>query len=224
MQRSKIEWTDYSLNPVRGLCPVDCKDNQGKSYCYARKLYRRFKWEEEIDWCPRVFRELDKLKPGSRIFIGSTMELFGPWVKDIWMQLTFEEVVLHPDLTFIFLTKCPERLLPWSPYPSNVHIGVSVTNQEMFEKAMKYLPYISAKVKFLSIEPMLSRILTTPGQLQRYIGLIILGSQTQPMRQPGRAWVQDIIAAADQAGVPVFVKEPMATAFGIQRKEFPQEG
>lgn len=36
MPKSKIEWTDYSINPIKGLCPVACKDNQGKSYCYAR--------------------------------------------------------------------------------------------------------------------------------------------------------------------------------------------
>jgi len=27
MQRTRIEWCDYTVNPVKGLCPVDCKDN-----------------------------------------------------------------------------------------------------------------------------------------------------------------------------------------------------
>lgn len=30
MQKTKIPWADYTINPVKGLCPMAC------SYCYAR--------------------------------------------------------------------------------------------------------------------------------------------------------------------------------------------
>ncbi len=36
MNHTKIEWCDYTINPVKGLCPMACKDNQDKEYCYAR--------------------------------------------------------------------------------------------------------------------------------------------------------------------------------------------
>ena len=52
MSKSRIEWLrdpitgkqGFSINPVKGLCPVACKDNDGKEYCYARRMYKRFKW------------------------------------------------------------------------------------------------------------------------------------------------------------------------------------
>jgi DNA repair photolyase len=42
MTQTMIEWADYTLNPIKGLCKYAC------SYCYARKMYKRFKWNEEI--------------------------------------------------------------------------------------------------------------------------------------------------------------------------------
>ena len=45
-----IEWCrnadgtpGYTLNPVKGMCPVDCKNQDGKPYCYARRIYRWLK-------------------------------------------------------------------------------------------------------------------------------------------------------------------------------------
>jgi protein gp37 len=79
MQKSKIEWTDYTINPVKGLCPVAC------SYCYARRMYKRFKWDETIRMLEKPFG--DKFyKPGDRVFVGSTMDLFGDWIKPDWLK------------------------------------------------------------------------------------------------------------------------------------------
>lgn len=47
MNKTKIPWCDYTINPVKGICPMHCKDNLGKEYCYAARpngLYKRFKW------------------------------------------------------------------------------------------------------------------------------------------------------------------------------------
>ncbi|MDP2682433.1 MAG: hypothetical protein Q8P28_06460, partial [Deltaproteobacteria bacterium] len=38
------------------------------------------------------------------------------------------------------------------------------------------------------------------------INLIIIGAQTRPTVLPKIAWVREIVAAADQAGIPVFLK------------------
>jgi protein gp37 len=53
------------------------------------------------------------------------------------------------------------------------------------------------------------------------INWLIIGSQTQPVRHPPREWVDEIITAAYNANIPVFVKEPMASHFNIHRQEFP---
>lgn len=226
---TKIEWLrsddgrpGYTINPIKGLCPVDCKDNQGKSYCYARRMYKRFKWDTEIEWCPRVFRELDKLQSGSRVFIGSTVELFGAWVKEVWLKLIFEEIVLHPNLTFIFLTKQPQNLIKWSPFPDNCWVGVSVPHAyddtpighfEAFQR-ISQLGKIKATVKFVSFEPLLESIASEfefglDLSLKAYgINWVIIGAQTPYSKKtaPRIEWVKEIVEAAEETCTPVFLK------------------
>jgi len=153
MSKTKIPWADYTINPVKGLCPMAC------SYCYARRMYKRFKWNPEIRYNSLEWYKVSKIKQPSRIFVGSTIELFGDWIDEIWFQSILGFTLIYPQHTFIFLTKCPENLSRWSPFPENCYIGASVTNQKMYENAVKYLQQVDAKVKFLSFEPLLNHIL-----------------------------------------------------------------
>ncbi len=218
MNKTKIPWCDYTLNPVKGLCPMAC------SYCYARRMYERFKWNPEIRYEPEVMCELTKMPDGSKVFWGSTIELFGEWTPRYAMAQIFEAVRIQDNLTHIFLTKQPQNLIKFSPFPDNCWVGVSTPDTVAFSIAVKYLQVITAKVKYLSVEPMLSRIITNHWELDRRgINWVILGSQTQPTKHPPREWVDEIITATDKANIPIFVKEPMASHYGIFRQEFPDE-
>jgi len=88
MQKSKIEWCDFSVNPIKGLCPVAC------SYCYARKMYKRFHWDEIVKFDEVGYHKddwgLETIKTPSRIFVGSTMELFGHWIEQRWLEVLFQ--------------------------------------------------------------------------------------------------------------------------------------
>lgn len=218
MNKTKIPWCDYTVNPVKGLCPMCCE------YCYARRMYKRFKWNPEIDF--DTFWAGDIPRKPSKIFVGSTIELFGEWIKPKWLEQIFSQCEHYSEHTFIFLTKRPERLKKWSPFPDNCWIGVSATNYLMASNARYYLEKVQAKVKFLSIEPLLSpihdRLYCTFDLRGRGIHWVIIGSRTQPTRHPPREWVEEIINAADKANVPVFIKEPMASHFNIQRQEYPE--
>src|SRR3990167_2433987 len=118
MGRTRIEWlrdpitgkAGYTINPIRGLCPVDCKDNQGKSYCYARRLYKRFGWDPAIRFEPEALLDLATMPNGSKVFIGSTMELFGGWIKPEWLEHIISVVGRCTWATIIFLTKQPQNL------------------------------------------------------------------------------------------------------------------
>ena len=229
MNKTLIPWADYSINPVKGLCPMDCKDLAGKPYCYARRMYKRFKWNPEITYDGQWWQPLRRIKAGNKIFIGSTFELFHDSVSDEWRERIFKWVKIFGDLTFIFLTKQPQNLAKWSPFPPNCWVGVSATDQEKMYWAGYELVKVQAKVKFVSFEPLLDwktplKWLTNPlFQYFKYAGInwIILGSRTQPVKHPPREWVDEIISAADNAGIPVFVKSPLAEYMGINRKEFP---
>jgi len=214
MNVSKIEWTDFSANPIRGLCPVDCKDKEGKSYCYARKMYKRFHWDETIRHDMTIWNDIAKIKKPSKIFVGSTMELFGKWVKYEWMEYILRQVERKSEHTFIFLTKEPQNLIQWSPFPKNCWIGCSATNQKQYNAAIVGLELVTAKVKFISFEPLLSEIVIDPAySLEDAIQWVIIGQQT-PQRvetAPYTSWINNIVREADIYRIPVFLKNNLST-------------
>ena len=214
MNKTKIPWADYTINPVKGKCPVAC------SYCYARRMYDRFKWNPEIRFEPLDYK---KYPAGCKVFVGSTMELFGNWIKVSWLEQIFEWCRRLPDVTFIFLTKRPENLARWSPFPENCWVGVSVSNDKMLDIAVDKLEDIQANTKFLSLEPLLEKLTLSLDYAFYYSGIkwLIIGSQTQPTRHPNPEWVKEIITAADAANIPIFVKEPLASYMNIHRQEYP---
>ena len=216
MQKSKIEWCDYSINPIKGLCPMAC------SYCYARRMYKRFKWNEQPTISLGAFDGVAKIKEPSKIFVGSTFELFHEVVVNSdyqpmdWILNTIKK---YPQHTFILLTKCPQNLIKYSPFPDNCWVGVSTTNFEQYGLAGIDFPNVEAKVKFISFEPLLERITDKDAQYNSRmmafdlkfssINWLIIGQQTPPKltTQPKIEWIKDIVDAAKSAKVPVFLKD-----------------
>lgn len=210
MNKTKIEWVKNqdgsqgcTINPVKGLCPMGC------SYCYARRMYQRFKWNPEIrynfDWLMEFPHE------PSRIFVGSTIELFGNWVKTEWLYDMFGLIKNYPEHTFIFLTKQPQNLIKWSPFPENCWVGISATDNIDFINRVGYLGMVKAKVKFISFEPLLK---WNPylSDLREYVSIadwLIIGQQTpvSTKTQPKIEWIKDIVHAADKAHIPIFLKD-----------------
>ena len=68
-----------------------------------------------------------------------------------------------PHLDWLLLTKRPENVIDsagyyWGVLPDNVWIGTSVENQETADKRIPELMKIPARVRFLSIEPLLGPV------------------------------------------------------------------
>lgn len=218
MPTSKIEWVQnqngtqgYTLNPVKGLCPVDCKDNQGKSYCYARRMYKRFKWNPQIRFALETLsrESILKIPDGSKVFIGSTMELFGDWIENNWMHDILDTVVSYPQHTFIFLTKKPENLIKWK-FPPNCWVGVSVCNDKMLDCAVDKLEDVQAK-KWISFEPLRERISLSLDYAFYYSGIswVVIGQQTPVSAKtaPKIEWIKEIVEAGTKAGCKIFMKD-----------------
>lgn len=236
MNKTKIEWVKnpdgspgYTINPVKGLCPVDCKDNQGKSYCYARRMYQRFKWNPTIRYDPRAWLGLGSLRKPSRIFVGSTIELFDDSVSEQYLKWIFEVPLEFPQHTFIFLTKQPANLLRWSPFPPNVYLGVTATDKFMAGNAINHFyNHRLAKTQFISFEPLLSWCADKGYPFQdslshKDIDWLIIGAQTKPYKPPKIEWVQEIVEAADKAGIRVFQKDNLRPLLGDNlRQELPR--
>jgi protein gp37 len=200
---------------------------------YLNPYYKNMYLHPEIRYDDWVWQENPHIPKGSKVFVGSTIELFGDWVKPEWLRCIFEYCEAVPSSTFIFLTKKPQNLIKWSPFPDNCWVGVSVTNRYQAHMAQQYLPNIEAKVKFVSFEPLLDDVT----QALMFSALImrcqwvIIGQQTPVSKktQPKIEWIQPILIAAHNAGnIPVFMKnnlEPLITkewpGWNL-RQEFPE--
>lgn len=139
MNKSKIEWTDYTWNPITG-CLNNCP------YCYAKKQAKRFcgdvrlnlkderaikvgpnLWELENKWKARNDRTITyplgfnptlhkyrldwpkQVVTGARVFVCSMADMFGDWVPDAWIEQIFAACEEAPQHQYIFLTKNPKR-------------------------------------------------------------------------------------------------------------------
>jgi len=80
-----------------------------------------------------------------------------------WLREIFYRCRQHPDHTFIFLTKQPQELPRWSPFPDNFEVGISVTTEEQYFDALKNLGATIAAVKFISFEPLIESVMR-PGK------------------------------------------------------------
>jgi protein gp37 len=137
------------------------------------------------------------------------MELFGDWVKEEWLRWIMNRVADHKEHTFIFLTKRPENLNRWSPFPDNCWVGVSATGYWDYVSACNSLSLIKAKVKFISLEPLLSWDKYSQTFFKSCgINWLIIGQQTPTSKAttPKIEWIREIVEVADKAGVQVFLK------------------
>lgn len=220
LNRTGIEWCDITCNPVKGKCPMACP------YCYARRLHDRFRWDPTVRYEPSVLTALDKLRKPSRVFVGSTIELFGPWVPDEWLEEILTAVAAHHQHIFIFLTKQPQNLRRFSPFPKNCWVGVTATGRGGLVNPVSPLLYVDAAIKYVSVEPLLNN----PWSVGRWIDEIrdvginwlIIGGQTGPWKPPPEQWVREIVEAADKAGTPVFCK-PNLWQSGRQSRPWPPD-
>lgn len=121
----------------------------------ADPFYPRF-WKERIP--PHTYHKMDWKGVPVGVFVCDMGELFGDWVPREWQNKIFEVIEDCPQHRFYLLTKQPQNLAKWSPFPPNCYVGVSVTQNSLLADALKYLNQIQATVKFISFEPLLERI------------------------------------------------------------------
>ena len=139
MNKSKIDWCDFTWNPVTG-CPRGC------AYCYARKQAGRFcgdirlnKASEQITHAgdgtyilEKPFRNNkdtvtpfpvgfaptfhkyrlplpEQKKKPAVVFVCSMGDLFAPIIPTRWIAEVFDACAAAPWHTYLFLTKYPQR-------------------------------------------------------------------------------------------------------------------
>ncbi len=216
LNRTKIEWTEFSWNPETG-CDHDCW------YCYGRKMATRFPKVFPQGFKPTFYPERLKEpwehKKPSKIFVCSVADIFASWTPHEWRNAILDAIYECPvKHTFQLLTKNPENIPKGYVFPSNVWVGTTVTMENEDWKNIQEIKTINARVKFVSFEPLL-------GLLPNYICLdglqwIIIGKLTGSKRvKLDNYWVARILNEARGHNIPTFIKNNVAWPTKIQ--EFP---
>lgn len=174
MAKSKIEWTEYSWNPVTGCSPV----SEGCQNCYARRMAYRLRgrcgYPEDEPF--RVTMHLDRLdqplkwKKPRMVFVCSMSDLFHENVEPTFIQDTFWVMEKAPQHIFMVLTKRPDNMRKLlhvfysggHELPKNIWLGVTAENQARADERIPILLQIPAAVRFVSVEPMLGPVDLTP--------------------------------------------------------------
>lgn len=194
---SKIEWTDFVSNPIKGQCRNNC------FYCYAERTRKRFRQPKEISWHPQELFQVEQRKKPTTIFIGSMYDIFGYWVPQnyiCWILDTAKNCKQHE---FIFLTKNPTRLHDFT-FPENTWIGITddcdITKESPIPLFAKWKTQAR---KFISFEPLLGPL---RHQIPADVGQIIIGAMTGDGElKPEKRWIEQIINAS--AGRKIFIKD-----------------
>jgi protein gp37 len=208
--RSLIEWTEATWNPVTGCTQV----SPGCAHCYAKTFAERFEGVPghayEVGFAltlrPERLRQPLEWKRPRLIFVNSMSDLFHENVPEDYIRRVFDvmgEACWH---TFQILTKRADRLASLAPrldWPENVWMGVSVESQRWTSR-IDYLRHVQAAVRFLSCEPLLGPLhLDLSG-----IDWVIVGGESGPGARPMRLeWARSVREQCLAAGVPFFFKQ-----------------
>jgi len=250
MNRTKIEWTDYSWSPISGCLGPNGTPSKPKRcpYCYAHRLARGRLKNLYLSNLGEVSAKSDQLF--ENVIPGGDPN--DPFTPRYWPDRAIEPYKLKkPSKIFIcsmaemfgnyipldwidnILDTCHElpeqtfQILTKTPenvrhfaFPDNVWLGVTVTSFLDWLRVC-LLQSCQAKIKFISFEPLLDDALDTTNISLVGIDWVIIGAQTQPTLLPKPDWVYRIIDKARKEGIPVFLKDNLHWPERIQ--EFPSK-
>jgi protein gp37 len=207
MNKTKIEWCDYTWNPVTG-----CK--HGCTWCYARKIAERFKgskaWPNGFTPMlhPQRLSDPQKIKTPQTIFVCSMADLFGDWVPVEWIEDVFKACLKAPQHTYCFLTKNPARYFKLGGnilQQKNFWFGTTETGEILFEPHLDAILRLPAENTFVSFEPLLHKV----DHGLSGINQIIIGAQTNPTVVPPEGSIESLVREAKEKNIPVFLKESL---------------
>ena len=226
--RSRIEWTDATWNPVRGCTKV----SPGCKHCYAETFAERFRgvpghpFEQGFDLrlVPEKLQEPLRWRSPRKIFVNSMSDLFHEQVPVDYIAAVGEVMRAANWHVFQVLTKRSERMrellsreLRWMSELPHVWLGVSVENRQYGLPRLKALQRTPAQVRFLSIEPLLEDL--GPLKLRGIDWVIVGGESGLQARLMCEEWVDAIHRQCAAQAVPFFFKQWGGTRKSLAGRE-----
>lgn len=211
MAQSSIEWTEMTWNPTTGCSKI----SQGCKFCYAEVMSKRlqamgvekYKDNFEVRVHPSALNVPYTWKKSKIVFVNSMSDLFHKEVPVSFIKDVFRVMRENPQHVFQLLTKRAERLLELNnqlKWSHNIWMGVSVENQQV-ENRIDMLRKTNAKVKFLSLEPLIGPL---PKLNLDKIDWVIVGGESGITPRPMKPeWVIDIQEQCERKEVAFFFKQ-----------------
>lgn len=210
--QSAIEWTEQTWNPTTGCTKI----SPGCKHCYAEVMANRlcamgtpgYENNFELALQPsRLMQPLERKKP-TTYFVNSMSDLFHEDVPDAYLDKVMKTIAATPQHTYQILTKRAQRLPKYfkkRACPDNVWLGVSVEDKKYGVPRIDYLRQVDAKIRFLSVEPLLEDI----GIVDLSdIHWVIVGGESGPKARPMKEeWVINVKNQAKQYGCAFFFKQ-----------------
>lgn len=250
-ENSKIEWTDHTFNPWVGCTKI----SPACDHCYAESWAKRTGhpelWNEGLrrrtspqNWRKPIKWNLDAAKRGIRyrVFCASLADVFDNVVPDEWRSDLWELIAQTTHLDWLLLTKRIGNAINMLPMRfDNVWLGATVVNQQEADRDIPKLLGTPARVRFLSMEPLLSAVNLVPRcppefqpwLRQDRISWVIVGGESgvhaRPMHED---WAFEIAYQCAENDVAFFMKQGSAANWpsykdfasfpgGIRVRQFP---
>jgi protein gp37 len=213
--KSAIEWTDATWNPVTGCTKVSA----GCDNCYAERFSERFRgvpghpFESGFDLTLRPARlqqPFEWRKP-RMIFVNSMSDLFHKEIPNNYISQVFDTMEradwhIYQVLTkrSSFLQKFVNERYRGGRAPAHIWLGVSIEDDKARSR-LAHLQSTNAATRFLSVEPLIAPI----GRLDlEGIAWVIVGGESGPRARPmDPKWAIDIRNQCIRGNVAFFFKQ-----------------
>ena len=208
-----IEWADATWNPWYGCRKV----SPACAHCYAEREMTRFgrDFAKVKRAANSTFYAPVHWRTPRKIFTCSWSDFFIEDA-DAWRDEAFNVIDSTHHHTYQILTKRPERIMAaltsgWCPprtqWPIHAWVGVSVENSRFYAR-VEHLQRVPARVRFLSIEPLLGPMPDLP--LDGIHWVIVGGESGSDFRPLNLDWVRQIRDRCIEKGVAFFFKQKSA--------------
>jgi protein gp37 len=214
-QKSEIEWTDATWNPVTGCTKI----GPGCDNCYAERFAERWRgtpdhpYEQGFDltiWPSRLQQPKLWKKP-RMIFVNSMSDLFHKDIDRSHIDKVFDAMEEADHHVYQVLTKRSSLMRNYvkaryngGPVPQHIWLGVSVENAAYVSR-IEHLRQINSAARFISFEPLLGAV----GKADLSgIAWAIVGGESGPKARPMREeWATEIRIQCEKYGVAFFFKQ-----------------
>lgn len=214
-QKSSIEWTDTTWNPVTGCTKV----SRGCDNCYAERFSERFRNVEghpfetgfDLTLRPERLRQPLTWRKPRMVFVNSMSDLFHKNIAASYISRVFDTMEEASSHTYQVLTKRSSLMRNFvnlryvnGVAPPHIWLGVSIEDCGSLIR-LRHLRETHATVRFVSFEPLLGPI----GRVDLSgVHWAIVGGESGPGARPiDPMWARDLRDQCVSSGVAFFFKQ-----------------